>query len=416
MISKPTMKYQKLRLIKFGGEAGRKENGFGIIAGHKKKKGTVKEVARLDQKLRDLQHRLRAGEETGARVRRKYKYSKLFRVEPGSKLNLRKINPEFTAGHKKKKAALKELEQLDQRLRALQFRLYAEGQQSLLICLQALDAAGKDGTIIHVSGAMNPQGTRVHSFKVPTREETAHDFLWRIGQRVPARGEVVIFNRSHYEDVLVVRVRGIVPKKVWKQRYQMINEFEKKLVANGTHVLKFFLHISPEEQLRRFKKRLDDPARHWKISESDYTEREFWDDYIEAYKEAVIRTSTKHAPWHVIPSNNKWFRNLAVTRIVVETLEAMNMKFPKPTVNIKNIRRKYHQVVAVDEKKKGRQPVAGETENGDGRQPVKAGKPQDAMVGAIALTEAIPANGEETILSQPLPPTASMPQRIANTA
>ena len=164
---------------------------------------------------------------------------------------------------------------------------------------------------------MNPQGTRVHGFKVPSREEAAHDFLWRIEQRTPAKGEVVIFNRSHYEDVLVVRVHNLVPDKVWSKRYDLINAFEKSLVANGTHILKFFLHISEDEQLRRFKQRLDDPQRHWKISEADYAERKFWNDYQEAYEDALSQTSTKHAPWFIIPANHKWFRNLAVSRIVV---------------------------------------------------------------------------------------------------
>ena len=271
------------------------------------------------------------------------KYTNLFRVKPGRAVILKKIDPDFTAEHRKKKKAAKEVEKLDRRLREQQYLIYSEGKSSLLICLQALDGAGKDGTINHVLGSMNPQGTRVHGFKAPTEEERQHDFLWRIRQQVPKPGEVVIFNRSHYEDVLVVRVHNLVPPEVWQARYAQINQFEKELVAQGTHILKFFLHISPEEQLERFKLRLDDPARHWKISEGDYAEREFWDDYTRAYEDALSKTSTKHAPWFIIPSNNKWFRNLAVAKIVAEAMESLGMKLPRPKVNIEAIRRKYHQ-------------------------------------------------------------------------
>ena len=270
------------------------------------------------------------------------KYRQLFLVKPGSHFNLKVIDPDFTAEHTKKKKAAKLVDKLDRALRDLQYLIYAEGKRSLLICLQALDGAGKDGTINHVLGSMNPQGTRVHSFKAPTKEELAHDFLWRITQQVPRKGEVVIFNRSHYEDVLVVRVHNLVPQKTWEKRYALINRFERQLVARGTHILKFFLHISPEEHLRRFEQRLDDPAKHWKISEGDYAEREFWDDYIRAYEDALSKTSTKHAPWHVIPSNKKWFRNLAVAKIVTETMQSLGMKLPKPKVDIEEIRQKYH--------------------------------------------------------------------------
>jgi PPK2 family polyphosphate:nucleotide phosphotransferase len=277
-------------------------------------------------------------------------YAELFQVKPGSKVKLDKIDPYFAAKYENKPAADAKLEKYTQKLRDLQYLLYAEGQRSLLICLQGLDTSGKDGTINHVLGAMNPQGTRVHGFKAPSREEAAHDFLWRIEQRTPAKGEVVIFNRSHYEDVLVVRVHNLVPDKVWSKRYDLINAFEKSLAANGTHILKFFLHISKDEQLRRFKQRLDDPQRRWKISEADYEERKFWKNYQEAYQDALSQTSTKHAPWFVIPANHKWFRNLVISRIVAESLESLEMKFPEPTVNIKDIKRKYH----VAEKEKDR--------------------------------------------------------------
>jgi PPK2 family polyphosphate:nucleotide phosphotransferase len=271
------------------------------------------------------------------------RYSERFKVDEGSEVKLADVDPGFKDKHESKRSAEAEIAAHAEKLRELQYLIYAEGRRSLLVCLQALDGGGKDGTIRHVLGAMNPQGTRVHGFKVPSREEAAHDFLWRAHQHAPARGEVVIFNRSHYEDVLVVRVHDLVPKDVWSKRYDLINAFERDLTENGTHILKFFLHISPEEQLERFKQRLDDPSRHWKISDSDYAEREHWPAYIAAYDEALARTSTKHAPWYVIPSNHKWFRNLAVSKIVVETVESLGMKLPAPTVDIEEIRRKYHQ-------------------------------------------------------------------------
>jgi PPK2 family polyphosphate:nucleotide phosphotransferase len=277
-------------------------------------------------------------------------YSKKFRVEPGIRVKLNKIDPGFTGKHKNKAAAEAKLEQYTQKLRELQYLLYAEGKRSLLICLQAMDAAGKDGTINHVMWAMNPQGTRVRGFKNPSREEAAHDFVWRVHQYAPAKGEVVIFNRSHYEDVLVVRVHNLVPRDIWSKRYELINDFEQSLAENGTHIIKFFLHISADEQLRRFKQRIDDPARHWKISESDYQERPFWKDYQEAYEVALSKTSTRHAPWFVIPSNHNWFRNLAVSQILVEALESLGMKFPAPSVDIKEIRRRYHAAAGTEQK------------------------------------------------------------------
>jgi PPK2 family polyphosphate:nucleotide phosphotransferase len=269
-------------------------------------------------------------------------YRKRFRVEPGGRVRLSAIDPGFTGGEDKESAAAPTAANVE-KLRELQYRLYAEDERSLLICLQGLDAAGKDGTINHILGAMNPQGTRVRAFKVPSKDEAARDFLWRVHAQVPARGEVVVFNRSHYEDVLVVRVHGLVPKAVWSQRYDRINEFEQNLVDARTHILKFYLHLSEREQLRRFKERIDDPARRWKISEADYTEREYWPKYIEAYEEAIERTSTPHAPWFVIPADHKWFRNLAISAIVTETMESLEMKLPKPTIDLDAIRRKYHR-------------------------------------------------------------------------
>jgi len=233
-----------------------------------------------------------------------------------------------------------------ERLDALQNQLYADATRSLLVVLQGLDAAGKDGTVRHIFRGMDPQGISVFSFKEPTARELAHDFLWRVHKRTPQKGEVVVFNRSHYEDVLVVRVHELVPESVWSKRYALINDFESNLVESGTRILKFFLHISPEEQLSRFKERLEDKTRNWKISESDYSERKLWPQYIEAYDEALSRTSTEHAPWFVIPANHKWFRNLAISRIIADALEGMNLKLPAPRVDLREIRRKYHSAEA----------------------------------------------------------------------
>jgi PPK2 family polyphosphate:nucleotide phosphotransferase len=269
-------------------------------------------------------------------------YCKRFAVEPGTKVRLRKVDPDFTGKHESHSQAAPEIQRHLDRVAKLQYLLYADGGQSLLVVLQALDAGGKDGVIRHVFTAMNPQGTSVFGFKQPSTVEAAHDFLWRAHQRTPGKGEVAIFNRSHYEDVLVVRVHKQVPKPVWSKRYDLINDFEKMLAENGTRILKFYLHISPEEQLARFKQRLDDPARHWKISETDYTERGLWTEYIEAFEDAMERTSTRHAPWYVVPSNHKWFRNLAVSAIVADTLEDMKLKLPPTKVDIGEIRRMYY--------------------------------------------------------------------------
>lgn len=282
------------------------------------------------------------------------KYSKKFMVKPGSRAKLNKIDAAFKDKHEDHSSALGEIEKFSQRLRELQYLLYAENKQSLLIILQAMDAGGKDGTINHVLGNMNPQGTRVYGFKVPSAEEASHDFLWRIHQAAPHRGQVVIFNRSHYEDVLVSRVHSLVTKKVWSKRYDLINDFEKNLAGSGTRILKFYLHISKDEQLERFKQRIDDPARHWKISESDYREREYWDDYAMAFEDALSKCSTEYAPWFVIPANHKWFRNLAVSQIVVDTLESMKMVFPNPSVDITQIKERYHQAEEEETAKNGK--------------------------------------------------------------
>jgi PPK2 family polyphosphate:nucleotide phosphotransferase len=282
------------------------------------------------------------------------KYIDRFIVKPGSTVRLDSVDAAFKDKHEDQASALDEIGKYTKRLRELQYLLYAEGKRSLLIILQAMDAGGKDGTINHVLGNMNPQGARVYGFKVPSAEEAAHDFLWRIHQAAPQRGQVAIFNRSHYEDVLVSRVHGFVPRKVWSKRYDLINDFEKNLADNGTHILKFYLHISEDEQLRRFKQRLDDPKRYWKISESDYGEREYWDDYTKAFQEALGRCSTGHAPWFVVPANHKWFRNLVVSQIVVETLESLKMEFPKPTVEIEEVKEKYHKAEEEEVAKNGK--------------------------------------------------------------
>ena len=269
------------------------------------------------------------------------KYAKQFRVAPGIRVKLKDVDPGFKGQHESHKEASDEIEQDQKRLRRLQELLYADGSCSLLICLQGMDTGGKDGTINHILGAMNPQGCRVVGFRQPSLEELAHDFLWRIHRAAPARGQVVIFNRSHYEDVLVVRVHNLVPKAVWSNRYDQINAFEKELVESNTHILKFYLHISKQEQLSRFKDRLDDPAKQWKISESDYAERKVWDDYMAAYEDVLSRCSTPQAPWFIIPSDHKWFRNLAIARIVVEYMEGLDLKYPSPSVDLKQIRRAY---------------------------------------------------------------------------
>jgi PPK2 family polyphosphate:nucleotide phosphotransferase len=270
-------------------------------------------------------------------------YLEQFKVRPGSQVRLENIDPAYKDGHENHEAAAAETAGYCQKLRELQDMLYAEGRRSLLICLQALDTGGKDGVISHVLGAMNPQGCRVAAFREPSAEEASHDFLWRVHRATPARGEVVIFNRSHYEDVLIVRVHNLVPQPVWSSRYELINAFEQGLVESGTQILKFYLHISRAEQLARFKSRLDDPTKNWKISEADYKERTYWDDYRVAYEAALSRCSTERAPWFVIPADHKWFRNLTVARIVVEYLEGLGLSYPAPSVDLARIRREYHE-------------------------------------------------------------------------
>jgi PPK2 family polyphosphate:nucleotide phosphotransferase len=266
------------------------------------------------------------------------KFAKELMVKAGTKVRLSKYDPEQTLGWHKGDKMDASLEKAIQKIDGLQYRLSAERKRALLIILQGLDTAGKDGTIRHVMSGLNPEGCDVTSFKVPTAEEAAHDFLWRVHKAVPEHGKIGIFNRSQYEDVLVVRVHKLVPKEVWSQRYDQINEFESMLAKNGIRILKFFLHISKEEQRKRLLQRIDDPDRQWKISEADFHERKFWDDYTGAYEHALEKCSTHAAPWFIVPANKKWFRNLAVSHIIEETLEDMNPKFPAPTVDISKLK------------------------------------------------------------------------------
>jgi len=228
-----------------------------------------------------------------------------------------------------KKTAVTEFKAARDELIDLQNRFYAANQHKLLIVFQAMDAGGKDGTIRNVFRGVNPQGVRVHSFKAPSKVELDHDFLWRVHTAVPAQGMIGVFNRSHYEDVLVVRVNNIVPESVWRPRYEHINQFEKLLHDTGTTILKFFLHISKEEQAERFQARLDDPKKHWKFSLEDLEKRKVWDDYMAAYEEMLNRCTTPWAPWYVIPADQKWYRNLAITRIIVDTLKELNPQYPE---------------------------------------------------------------------------------------
>ena len=252
-----------------------------------------------------------------------------YRVEPGTRLNLDDWDPR-DAGSSEKDAGKEALKELNTRLEELQELLYAEGKHKVLVVLQATDTGGKDGTIRHVFDGTNPQGVKVASFKKPTPEEMAHDYLWRIHAHTPGTGEIAIFNRSHYEDVLVVRVHGLVPEERWSKRYGHINAFEKTLADEGTTIVKFFLNISKSEQAERLQARLDDPTKHWKFSLGDLDERKRWDDYRAAFEEMLSLTSTAEAPWYVVPADRKWYRNLVVATVLVETLEGLAMSYPEP--------------------------------------------------------------------------------------
>jgi PPK2 family polyphosphate:nucleotide phosphotransferase len=258
-------------------------------------------------------------------------------VRPETKVKLSDWDPGDTLGFDKDTAHTKVGESIA-RLDELQYLMYAEHRRAMLIVLQGMDGSGKDGTVRHVMSGLNPQGCRVTSFKAPTLQELDHDFLWRVHLAVPARGDFAIFNRSHYEDVLVARVRKLVPKEAWSRRYDQINRFEQLLTDNGVIVVKFFLHISRDEQRQRFEERLHDPTKQWKVSPSDFEDRKYWDDYVTAYEDALGRCSTREAPWFIVPANKKWLRNLVVSRILVETLEALEMRFPKPTFDLSTVK------------------------------------------------------------------------------
>jgi len=260
-----------------------------------------------------------------------------YRVHPGEQLRLAEIDPDACEHYKKKKDVEQELEKQRDRLSKLQERLYAESKRSLLIVLQAMDTGGKDGTIKHVFQGINPQGCRVWSFKKPSDEELSHDFLWRYHQRTPQRGMITIFNRSHYEDVLIVRVQQLIPEDVWRKRYHVINEFEQMLSLNNIAVIKFFLHISKDEQKRRLESRLQNPDKLWKFSSNDVEQRQLWDDYQKAYEDAINNCSTAYAPWYIVPANNKWYRNLVIARAIADTLEAMNPQYPAVEQGLENI-------------------------------------------------------------------------------
>ncbi len=259
-------------------------------------------------------------------------------VKPGSKVKLGDWDPNdkghFDGNKDEGKAALAPL---NERLEALQELLYAENKHKVLIVLQAMDTGGKDGTIRHVFEGVNPQGVKVASFKQPTAPELAHDYLWRIHQHTPGSGEIVIFNRSHYEDVLVVRVHGLVPEEVWRRRYDHINAFERLLADEGTTILKFYLHIDQEEQKERLQSRLDEADKHWKFSRGDLDERKRWPEYARAYEDVLSKTSTEWAPWYIVPANRKWLRNLVVSQIIVETLEKLDMQWPAPEPGLDSV-------------------------------------------------------------------------------
>ena len=266
--------------------------------------------------------------------------SNRFRVRPGQKVELRRYDPADTGPYTSKKKAVRKLQRDIERMIELQEKLYARDRWAVLLIFQAMDAAGKDSAIKHVTRGLNPQGVQVTSFKRPTDEEVDHEFLWRVNRNLPRRGTIGIFNRSHYEEVLVLRVHpgilasqklpsSLVTERIWNQRYDDINAFEHHLVRNGTIIRKFFLHVSREEQKKRFLERLDDPSKHWKFSSADLEERSRWDDYMRAYEQALSKTSTKHAPWFVVPADHKWFTRLTVAELVVDALENLDLALPK---------------------------------------------------------------------------------------
>ncbi len=259
------------------------------------------------------------------------------KIAPDQKVNLSKIVADGKAYHDDRKKAENEFKELRKEFRELQAQFYAEGKRKLLIVFQAMDAGGKDGTIRAVTQGVNPQGVRITSFKAPSKKELAHDFLWRIHSAVPARGMIGIFNRSHYEDVLIVRVDNLVPESVWRPRYEHINNFENLLASSGTTILKFYLHIDKEEQRERFQERINIPEKNWKFSFGDLEKRKQWDDYMVAYEEMLEHTSKAEAPWYVIPANQNWYRNLAIERVIVHTLHDLNPQYPPPEGDVSGV-------------------------------------------------------------------------------
>jgi len=255
-------------------------------------------------------------------------------VEPDTKIKLSDIDPDDTGNLKSKPRAEAILERHRKKLFELQELMYAEAKHALLVVLQGLDAAGKDGTFRHIFTGVNPQGCQVTSFKKPTEEELRHDFLWRVHRATPGLGMIGIFNRSHYEDVLVVRVHGDLSKDQVEQRFEAINSFEKNLAEKGTTILKFYLHISKDEQRKRLQERLDHPQKYWKVSPEDLTERQYWDDYMKACEDVFRHCSTKYAPWYVVPANKKWYRNVVISQILTERMEGLKMAYPKSKFDI----------------------------------------------------------------------------------
>jgi len=262
---------------------------------------------------------------------------KRYRIKPGARVSLRDWDPDETKLLDDKDEAVEKNAKIQQRLAELQELLYAEHKHKILIILQGMDTSGKDGTVRHVMGGFDPAGVRVVSFKKPTQSELDHDYLWRVHANVPSTGEVVVFNRSHYEDVLVVRVHSLVPKEVWSLRFDQINDLERMLTENGTTILKFFLHISKEEQRERLEARIQDPQKRWKFQHGDVEERKLWKDYVRAYEDVLSKTSTDVAPWYVIPANTKWYRNYVVGTIVTRALEKLKMRYPEPDLSAEKI-------------------------------------------------------------------------------
>lgn len=264
--------------------------------------------------------------------------TQVHRLEPGRPVDLATITTSGKELHPDRQLAEEETRQLREELIELQRRHYAANKDKLLVVFQAMDAGGKDSTIRRVLRGVNPQGVRVTSFKVPSKEELAHDFLWRVHKEVPARGMIGVFNRSHYEDVLVVRVHNLVPEAIWRSRYEQINYFEKMLSETGTVLLKFYLHISKEEQRERFQSRIDDPSKNWKFSFDDLEKRKLWDAYMAAYQEMLNRTTSAWAPWYVIPADQKWYRDLAVNRVIVSTLRDLDPQYPEPAIDLAGVK------------------------------------------------------------------------------